>query len=66
MTLKIACESEVDHVAIKRDGETAVELVLCDDAVSYESLSPLQLVEYAFEKREISTIPLFPLFKIKQ
>lgn len=58
--LKVAMivRSDIDHIAVVNESGV-VELILCDDAISYESLSPLQLVEYAFEN---GTLVLFLFF----
>ncbi len=44
----------VDHVGVMRgeDGNKQLEMVFVDDSVSYESVSPTQLVEYAFQQGE--------------
>jgi hypothetical protein len=41
-----------DHVVIVRPGAAIGEVLLVDDGISYEQISPLQLVEYCFDKRK--------------
>ena len=50
--LLVRCNgAATDHIAVIRDsGSREVTLVLVDDAISYDQLSPLQLVEYAFNQ----------------
>lgn len=49
--LCVECEGEgaIDQVALLRAGQEKAELLLVDDGISYEQLSPFQLVEYRFE-----------------
>ena len=49
VALQLFC-GDVDHVGIVNKSTNKVELVFCDDGITFESVSPLQLVEYAFEK----------------
>lgn len=64
VAFKVSCAAGVDHVAVVTGGASAptptpaVSLVLCDDGVSYDSLSPLQLVEYTFSSRKIHELLL--------
>ncbi len=52
--LLVRCNGATDHIVVIRDSEAS--LVLVDDAISYEQLSPLQLVEYAFNQSICVTI----------
>ena len=49
-TALIVTGGEQDHIAVLKSGASQAELLLVDDGISYEQLSPLQLVEYSFEK----------------
>jgi len=46
--LRVISTNGIDYVGVIKNGD--VELIFCDDGVSYENLSPLQLVEYSFEQ----------------
>ncbi len=39
--------SEADHIGII-NAKGSAELLCCDDGVTYDTVSPLQLVEYCF------------------
>lgn len=51
-TALIVTGGEQDHIAVLKPGASQAELLLVDDGISYEQLSPLQLVEYSFEKAD--------------
>ncbi len=46
----IVTGGDIDHIAVLNSGAPQASLLLVDDGISYEQLSPLQLVEYTFEK----------------
>lgn len=37
------------QVGLLRDGADKADILLVDDGISYEQLSPFQLVEYSFD-----------------
>lgn len=47
-----AGSGRADHVVVVRPGAALGEVLLVDDGISYEQISPLQLVEYCFDSGE--------------